>query len=31
MPGWRRNVNNAVTQRAPYINSLAVYSRARHS
>jgi hypothetical protein len=26
MPGWRQNVNNAVTQRAPYINSLALYT-----
>ena len=25
-PGWRENVNNPVTQRAPYINSQAVFS-----
>ncbi len=24
--GWRQNLNNPVTQRAPYINSLALYS-----
>ncbi|MBI2687731.1 MAG: TonB-dependent receptor [Acidobacteria bacterium] len=26
MPGWRENVNNPATQRAPYVNSLAVFT-----
>lgn len=26
MPGWRENLNNPVTQRAPYVNVLALYS-----
>jgi hypothetical protein len=26
MPGWRESLNNPVTQRAPYVNSLAVFS-----
>ncbi|HEU0119638.1 MAG TPA: TonB-dependent receptor [Bryobacteraceae bacterium] len=25
-PGWRQNVNNPATQRAPYVNSLAVFT-----
>jgi len=26
MPGWRENVNNPISQRAPYVNSMAVFS-----
>src|SRR5207248_3196705 len=26
MPGWRESLNNPVTQRAPYVNSLAVFT-----
>ena len=26
LPGWRQNINNRVTQRAPYVNSLELFS-----
>lgn len=26
LPGWRQNLNNPVTQRTPYVNSLALFS-----
>jgi hypothetical protein len=26
MPGWRQNLNNPVTQRAPYVNAAALFS-----
>lgn len=25
-PGWRQNINNPITQRAPYINALTVFT-----